>query len=151
MSLKKGDSLPQFTLKDQHGNTFNSTSLAGKPCVIYFYPKDYTPGCTAEACSFRDAYEDFVKAGAEVVGISGDSVKMHQKFAKTYRLPFVLLSDENRKVAKLFGVQNNLFGLLPGRETYVFDENGKVLMQFNSMNATKHIEIALAALKTRSK
>lgn len=149
MRLKTGDTVPHFTLKDQNGNVFDITALVGqKPFVIYFYPKDYTPGCTAEACSFRDRYEDFKDLGAEVIGISSDSEHSHHKFASKYRLPFTLLSDPEQKVSKLFGIKNYLFGIIPGRETYVFDNQGKVIMVFNSIKATHHIEKALSALKT---
>ncbi len=151
MSLSIGDKVPEFELKDQNGAVFNIKSLVEKKAfIIYFYPKDYTPGCTKEACSFRDRYEEFKDLGAEVIGISSDSEKMHKKFAKSYRLPFILLSDSTKRVRKLFGVANTLLGLLPGRETYVFDKEGKVIMIFNSMNAVKHIEKAIEALKNDS-
>jgi len=151
VSLSIGDKVPEFELKDQNGAVFNIKSLVEKKAfIIYFYPKDYTPGCTKEACSFRDRYEEFKDLGAEVIGISSDSEKMHKKFAKSYRLPFILLSDSTKRVRKLFGVANTLLGLLPGRETYVFDKEGKVIMIFNSMNAVKHIEKAIEALKNDS-
>lgn len=148
MALKIGDRAPEFILKDQHGELFSSNSLMGKkPMVIFFYPKDDTPGCTKEACSFRDSYEEFKDLGAEVIGISSDSEKSHQKFVSKYSLPFILLSDVNKKVRKSFKVDKNLFNLLPGRETYVIDKKGIVIMVFNSMNASKHMEKALEALK----
>ncbi|KFF05169.1 peroxiredoxin [Flavobacterium reichenbachii] len=148
MSLKIGDIVPNFTAKDNHGEVFESQSVLGrKPLVIYFYPKDNTPGCTTEACSFRDQYEDFKDLGAEVIGISSDSVKSHNKFANKYKLPFVLLSDEDKKLRHLFGVRNNLFGLLPGRVTYVIDRNGVVIYIFDSVNAAKHIPKALEIVK----
>lgn len=149
MALQIGDSMPEFSLKDQHGNLFSSSTITGsKAMVVFFYPKDDTPGCTKEACSFRDSYEEFRDLGAEVIGISSDSEKSHQKFASKYGLPFILLSDENKKVRKAFKVDNNLFNLLPGRETYVIDKKGKVIMVFNSMSASKHMEKALEALKS---
>lgn len=149
MSLQKGNKVPGFTLKDQEGKDFNISSLIGvKPFVIFFYPRDFTPGCTKEACAFRDSYEDFKDYGAEVIGISSDSEEKHRKFIKSYNLPYILLSDTDKKVRRLFGVKNNLFGLLPGRETYVFDKEGEVVMVFNSTQSTIHIEKALAALKT---
>ncbi len=149
MALQIGDRVPEFSLKDQHGNLFSSSSIIGKrPMVIFFYPKDDTPGCTKEACSFRDSYEEFKDLGAEVIGISSDSEKSHQKFASKYGLPFILLSDEKKKVRKSFKVDNNLFNLLPGRETYVIDKKGKVIMVFNSISASKHMEKALEALKS---
>lgn len=148
MSLKIGDIVPNFTAKDSHGEVFESQSVLGrKPLVIYFYPKDNTPGCTTEACSFRDQYEDFKDLGAEVIGISSDSVKSHHKFANKHQLPFVLLSDQDKKLRHLFGVHNNLFGLLPGRVTYIIDRNGVVILIFDSMNAAKHIPKALETIK----
>ena len=148
MSLKIGDIVPNFTAKDSQGEVFESQNFLGrKPLVIYFYPKDNTPGCTTEACSFRDQYEDFKDLGAEVIGISSDSVKSHHKFAKKHELPFILLSDQNKKLRSLFGVKNNLFGLLPGRVTYIIDRNGVVIYIFDSMNAAKHIEKALEIIK----
>ncbi len=148
MELKVGDSIPNFTAKDTNGNDFDSKNVVGhKPLVIYFYPKDNTPGCTAQACSFRDQYEDFKDLGAEVIGISSDSADSHQKFAKQYQLPFILLSDSDKKIRKLFGVPTGMFGLLPGRVTYVTDKNGVVQMIFDSMLATKHIPKALSAIK----
>ena len=125
MSLKIGDKVPSFKLKDQSGNDFNIDELVGKKAVvIFFYPKDFTPGCIKEVCSFRDQYEDFTDLGAEVIGISGDSENSHDKFAQKYNLPFILLSDENKKVRNLFGVKSSLLGLLPGRVTFVIDKNG---------------------------
>jgi len=148
MSLKIGDIVPNFTAKDSHGEVFESKSFLGrKPLVIYFYPKDNTPGCTTEACSFRDQYEDFKDLGAEVIGISSDSVKSHHKFARKYELPFILLSDPDKRLRQVFGVRNNLFGLLPGRVTYIIDRNGVVIYIFDSMNAAKHIEKALETIR----
>jgi len=148
MALQVGDKIPNFKAKDSTGNEFDSTSIVGlKPVVFYFYPKDNTPGCTAQACSFRDQYEDFKDLGAEVVGISSDSVSSHEKFAKRYKLPFLLLSDDNKKLRNLFGVKTNLFGLLPGRVTYVADKDGIIQLIFDSMNATSHIPKALTLLR----
>ena len=149
MAIELGDVMPHFTAVDTHGNTFDSRDYVGKkPLVIYFYPKDNTPGCTAQACSFRDQYQDFTDLGAEVIGISSDSVDSHDAFAKRYRLPFILLSDTDKKIRKLFGVPSGLLGILPGRVTYVVDKEGKVILVFdNSINATKHIPVALEAIK----
>lgn len=148
MSLKVGDKVPLFTLKDQNGGDFDIAQLLGKQTlVLYFYPKNYTPGCTREACGFRDSYEEFTALGAQVIGISADSDKSHQKFAKSYGLPFILLADSRKKVRKLFGVPSLLMGLLPGRETYVIDKEGTVAMVFNSVNADRHIDKALKAVK----
>ncbi|KVV15915.1 peroxiredoxin [Flavobacterium sp. TMP13] len=147
MSLKIGDIIPNFSAKDNHGDVFESKSVVGrKPLVIYFYPKDNTPGCTTEACGFRDQYEDFKDLGVEVIGISSDSAKSHKKFAKKYELPFILLSDKSKDIRKLFGVRDHLFGLIPGRVTYIVDKNGVIVMVFDSMNASKHIEKALETL-----
>ncbi|NAS11829.1 peroxiredoxin [Poritiphilus flavus] len=152
MGLKLGDSIPDFSLKDQNGNWFHLKELIGnKPLVIFFYPKDYTPGCTKEVCDFRDRYEDFQELGAEVVGISSDSEKMHQRFAQSYKLPFTLLSDKGGKVRKLFKVESKFFNLLPGRETFVVDKSGKLILVFNSINATNHMPMALKAIQKTSK
>ncbi len=149
--LKVGDTVPHFTAKDSNGSIFDSSNYVGKqPLVIYFYPKDDTPGCTVEACSFRDSYQDFKDLGAEVIGISSDSVESHIQFKSKFSLPFILLSDHDKKLRKLFGVENN-FLIFPGRETYVVDINGIIQMKFNSVAAKSHIEKALAALKVMSK
>lgn len=150
MGLNVGDQLPDFTLKDQNGNLFSSAQLKGrKPMVIYFYPKDNTSGCTKEACGFRDNYEDFTELGAEVIGISSDTEKSHRRFADKYQLPFILLADTDKKVRRLFKVENNLL-LVPGRETYVIDTTGKIIMVFNSMNANEHMRRAFKALKNEN-
>lgn len=146
--MKENEKLKPFTATDQNGNTFDVTEyLEKKPLVIYFYPKDFTPGCTKEACSFRDRYEDFKELGAEVIGISGDSESSHKRFTNKYNLPFTLLSDQNGQLRKLFGVKKNLLGLIPGRETFIFDRNGKLVLRFNSLNAEPHIRKALKTLK----
>jgi peroxiredoxin Q/BCP len=148
MALQIGDKIPHFTVKDSHGNNFDSASIVGKkPSVFYFYPKDNTPGCTAQACSFRDQYEDFKDLGAEVIGISSDSIASHEKFAKQYRLPFILLSDYDKKIRTLFGVKPNLFGLIPGRVTYVADKEGIIRLVFDSLVAKNHIPKALGMIK----
>ena len=151
MNLKIGDKAPSFTAVDADGTPFDSNDIIGKkPVVIYFYPKDNTPGCTAQACGFRDAYEDFIDFGAEVIGVSSDTVSSHKKFTKQFKLPFILLSDSDKKIRKLFGVPNQLFGLLPGRVTYIINKEGTVKMIFDSVMATKHIAIALESLKKES-
>ncbi len=142
-------SLPNFELKDQNGQVFNSSiALKDKACVIYFYPKNFTPGCNAEACSFRDAYQDFTDAGVQVVGISNDSEESHQKFAKRFNLPFTLLSDSKGKVARAFGVKSTMFGLLPGRETFVFDKSGAFVSGFRGVAADPHIRKSLKIIST---
>ncbi|MFN3754405.1 peroxiredoxin [Flavobacterium sp.] len=148
MALQVGDKILNFSAIDTNGNQFESDSVVGKKSlVIYFYPKDDTRVCTEQACSFRDQYEDFKALGAEVIGVSSDSVKSHQKFAKQYRLPFILLSDSDKKLRKLFGVPNDLLGLIPGRVTYVIDKDGIVQLVFNSMSGKIHIQKALEILK----
>jgi len=144
-----GSFVPQFTLADQNGNSFSVSSVIGKKnLVIYFYPKDDSPGCTAEACAFRDEFEIFNEADAMIIGISGQSVASHKKFAEKYRLSFTLLSDDGDKVRKLFGVPVNFLGLLPGRVTYIVDKSGKVIFVFDSQTqATKHVDEALRILK----
>ncbi len=148
-TLKTGDRVPSFQLKDQHDRLFSIVSVLGKKnIVIYFYPKDETKVCTAEACSFRDNYEKFLEYNCEVIGISSDDVQSHKKFAENHHLPFILLSDKENKVRELFGVPKDLLGLIPGRYTYVVDLSGKIILIFNSaFNASKHIEESLKALK----
>ncbi|MFZ4521073.1 MAG: peroxiredoxin [Bacteroidales bacterium] len=147
--IKIGSTIPLFALKDQNGTLFDISSVIGrKSMVIYFYPKDDSPGCTKQACTFRDQFEVFTEAGAVIIGISGQSVESHKEFAQKYRLGFTLLSDEGNKIRKLFGVPTNLFGLLPGRVTYIADKSGKVVYIFNSQTqATKHVDEALRILK----
>lgn len=145
--LKQGDAAPEFTLQDQNGQTVSLADFRGqKNLVVYFYPKDDTPGCTAESCAFRDQFEVFTEAGAAVVGISGDSVASHKRFAEKHRLPFTLLSDPGNQVRKAFGVPASL-GVLPGRVTYVIDKQGIVQHAFSSqMNPTKHVQESLEVL-----
>jgi peroxiredoxin Q/BCP len=142
-----GDAAPDFTLPSQTGEQVTlSEVLRRGPVVLYFYPKDDTPGCTAEACSFRDSYEVFKEAGAEVLGVSSDSVTAHEGFAAKHRLPFTLLADEGGKLRRRYGVRSTL-GILPGRVTYVIDGEGVVRHVFSSqMGAQRHVPEALAAL-----
>ncbi len=149
MAVAVGDKAPDFTLSKQDGQKVALNELLGRgPVVLYFYPKDETRGCTAEACSFRDAYEDFKKAGAEVVGVSSDSAESHDAFAKNHRLPFVLLSDPGGAVRKTYGVPKSFLGMVDGRVTYVIDKGGTVRHLFNSqVQATKHVTEALETLK----
>jgi thioredoxin-dependent peroxiredoxin len=146
--LTPGQQAPDFTLRDQRGRDLSLSSYRGqKNVVVYFYPKDDTPGCTAESCSFRDHYTVFTDAGAEVIGISSDSERSHQAFAEKYQLPFPLLSDAGGKVRAAYGVPS-AFGVVPGRVTYVIDKEGIVRHAFNSqVNATKHVDEALRILK----
>ena len=149
MTVKVGDSAPDFTLPSQTGEPVSLKDFRGKKAVVlYFYPKDDTPGCTAESCAFRDSYETFTDAGAEVIGISGDSPSSHQQFAAKYKLPFTLLSDTGNGVRKLYGVPAAAFGLLPGRVTYVIDRQGVVQHIFNSMmNFSAHVQESLKTLQ----
>ena len=148
MNLKVGDRIPDFSAIDANGTLFDSNMVVGKkPVVIYFYPKDDTLVCIQQACAFRDQYEDFKALGAEVIGISSDTLKSHQNFASRYKLPFILLSDGDKKLRKLFGVQNDLLGLVPGRVTYVADKDGIVQLIFNSMSGKIHIEKSLEILR----
>ena len=148
--IEVGNKVPDFSLYDQNGNLFQLAAHLGKHnLVIYFYPKDDTPGCTKEACTFRDRFEDFTDAGAEVIGISSDSRQSHSEFAARYKLPFSILSDEAKKVRRSFGVPTNLLGFLPGRVTYIIDKQGIVRYIFNSQSqAEKHAEESLRILKS---
>ena len=148
-AIKVGDRVPNFSLPSQTGTTVNVGDLIGKKSlVIYFYPKDDTPGCTAESCAFRDSYEVFTDAGAEVIGISADSPQSHQQFAQKYNLPFTLLSDSDNRVRKLFGVPSTLF-VLPGRVTYIIDKQGIVRHIFDSMLDFKaHVTESLNSIKS---
>ncbi|KAK5814104.1 Peroxiredoxin Q, chloroplastic [Gossypium arboreum] len=147
--VNKGTVPPAFTLKDQDGKNVSLSKFKGKPVVVYFYPADETPGCTKQACAFRDSYEKFKKAGAEVIGISVDSAESHKNFAKKYRLPFTLLSDEGNKVRKEWGVPSDLFGTLPGRQTYVLDKKGVVQLIYNNQfQPEKHIDETLKILQS---
>ncbi len=144
-----GSKIPKFELKDQNANLFKIEDVIDKKnLVIYFYPKDDSPGCTKEACAFRDQFEVFADADAMIIGISAQSVESHLAFAQKYRLNYTLLSDSGNKVRKLFGVPTNLFGLLPGRVTYVVDKKGEVVYMFNSqIQVEKHVDEALKVLK----
>ena len=147
-AVKAGDKAPDFELKDQRGKNVHLGDFRGKKAVVlYFYPKDDTPGCTKEACAFRDQYEDFKDAGAEVIGVSSDSEEKHAKFVEKYHLPFTLVADRGGAVRKQYGVPATL-GLLPGRVTFVIDRDGVVRHVFNSQfQATQHVAEALHALR----
>lgn len=148
--LKPGDKLPHFILNDENHNPVDISSLTGKYLVIYFYPKDDTPGCTKEACSFRDSFGELVDAGAVVFGVSSDSPDSHAAFKKKYHLPFSLLADTNGELRKLLGVPTDLFGLLPGRVTYIFNPEGKLVYMFDSQfSPEKHVQEALKIIKEK--
>jgi peroxiredoxin Q/BCP len=147
--LKVGDKAPEFSLPDQHGNIVSLADGIQKKLwqVIYFYPADDTPGCTAEACSFRDGYEDFQDAGAVVVGVSADDEESHRRFAEKHRLPFRLLSDADGSLAAAFGVKKAL-GILPARVTFVIDPGGIVRKVFSSqLRFGRHHDEALLAIR----
>jgi peroxiredoxin Q/BCP len=146
--VQVGDSAPDFTLSSQTGALVSLGEFLGKTAVVlYFYPKDNTSVCTAEACAFRDSYELFKGAGAEVIGISSDSVESHQQFAAAHQLPFILLSDADGMVRKRYGVPT-AFGL-PGRVTYVIDRQGVVRhIFFSQFTSEKHVTQALSTLQS---
>lgn len=144
-----GSKVPIFELKDQNGELFKLETVLGKNnLIIYFYPKDDSPGCTKEACSFRDQFKVFADADAIIIGISSQSVESHLKFAKKHRLNYTLLSDTGNGVRKLFGVPSSFFGLIPGRVTYVVNKEGKIMYLFNSqIQAEKHVNETLRILQ----
>jgi thioredoxin-dependent peroxiredoxin len=146
-AIQVGDLAPDFTLPAHGGGEVRLHDLLGrKTIVLYFYPRDHTPGCTAEARAFRDSYETFVAAGAEVVGVSSDSLASHERFAAKHHLPFILLSDVQGEVRKRYGVEKTL-GIIPGRVTYVIDRTGIVRHVFASQfQAERHVQEAMRAL-----
>lgn len=144
--LKIGDAMPETTLVSDAGPVQLRDKL-GKPLVVYFYPKDDTFGCTKEACAFRDHYEDFLGAGADVIGVSRDPADSHAKFKTQHRLPFTLLSDPGGKIADAWGVRGPLG--VPGRITFVFDQTGTLRHRFDSViRFGKHVDEALEVVKT---
>jgi peroxiredoxin Q/BCP len=143
--FQPGSAMPDTTLVGTDGPVQLRDKI-GKPLVVYFYPKDETYGCTKEACAFRDQYEDFVGAGAEVIGISRDDAKSHADFKSHHKLPFTLLSDPGGKIASAWGVKSMLG--LPGRVTFVFDREGVLRHRFDSMiRFGKHVDEALEVVK----
>lgn len=150
MALAVGDRVPSFELPDQSGKQVRLEDLLGKgPIVLFFYPKDETPVCTREACSFRDAHDDLQKAGATVFGISGDSVASHAAFAKNHRLQYGLLADVGDRVRNgIFGVPKGLLGLKPGRATYVIDKTGVIRHRYQAhLEAQAHVDEAIATVQ----
>jgi thioredoxin-dependent peroxiredoxin len=147
-AVQTGEKAPDFTLPSQTGEQVRlSDRFREHVVVLYFYPKDETRACTAEACAFRDSHEVFAEAGAEVIGISSDAVDKHARFADHHKLPFTLLSDQGGEIRKSFGVPTTL-GVLPGRVTYVIDRTGTVRHVFNSMtNVGRHVNDALAVVR----
>lgn len=149
--IQVGDRAPDFTAIAQDGRQIRLADYVGKQTVVvYFYPKDNTPGCTVQACSFRDAYEEFVAAGAVVIGVSSDSAESHCGFAEKHHLPFVLVSDQDQSLRKTFGVPKTL-AFIPGRVTYVIDREGVVRHIFNSQfNAPRHVAESLEIVRQLS-
>jgi peroxiredoxin Q/BCP len=153
LTVKVGDKAPEFSLPSQMGDNVTLSEFIGKKnVVLYFYPKDETPGCIKEACTFRDSYEELANLGAEVLGVSGQSVESHNSFATHYGLPFILLSDQDNAVRKLYGVPSSGLGLIPGRVTYIIDKQGIVRHIFNSQTqAPRHVEEAKKTLQELEK
>jgi len=152
MELKVGDKAPTFKLKNQDGKTISLSDLKGKPVVLYFYPKDDTSGCTKEACNFRDEFPKFGKMKAEIIGISADSVESHKKFAEKYKLPFNLLSDEQKEVIEKYGVwqEKSMYGrkyMGIVRTTFIIDSSGKISKIFPKVKVDQHNEEVMEALK----
>ena len=148
MSLAVGQHAPDFTLPALRGGEVTLSSFRGqKNVVLFFYPRDFTAGCTREACTFRDAYEDFVGAGAELIGVSSDSLEDHAAFASRYKLPMQLLTDAGGKVREQYGIKRTL-GLIDGRETFIIDKQGVVRHVFRSqLRVDKHVAESLAVLQ----
>lgn len=147
--IQIGDLCPIFNLPNSENKQITISDYLGKKIlVIFFYPKDNTPGCTKEVCAFRDAYEDFLELGCEVFGISSDQISAHMEFEKKYQLPYPLLSDSQKIVRRQFGVPANLFGLIPGRVTYIIGLDKRVAGIYNSqMNPIDHIEKSLESVR----
>jgi thioredoxin-dependent peroxiredoxin len=148
--LKIGEQAPFISGVDQNEVVISTQDyLHKKNIIIYFYPKDETKGCTAQACSFRDAYEDFKDLNCEVIGISGDNEASHKNFAEHHRLPFILLSDKNKEIRKAFQVPKDFLGLIPGRYTFVINKEGVIIDIFHdAINMQKHVQTALEKIKS---
>ena len=147
--LNVGDTAPDFTLSDQFGEIHQLSDYRGKKVVLYFYPKDDTPGCTKEACSFRDNFQEYRKRKMVVLGVSKDSTKSHVKFSEKYSLPFTLLSDDNNEVSQAYGVWGlkkfmgkEYYGI--NRMTFIIDENGQILRIYEKVKPENHAEEILA-------
>jgi len=148
--VKVGDSAPDFQGPTSDGKRLGLKDFVGKKnVVLYFYPKDDTPGCTKEACSFRDNLDSVRKMGAEVIGVSLDSVESHKKFAAKYKLPFPLISDEEKRIAQAYGVLRDT-GTSANRVTFITDKSGKIAKIFPKVDVTKHTEEVSKALKAMS-
>ena len=148
--IKTGDKLPHFIMNDENHKPVDVSLLTGKYLVLYFYPKDDTPGCTKEAISFCDSFAELVKAGATVVGVSSDSPKSHAQFKKKYNIPYSLLADTDGEFRKLLGVPTNFLGLMPGRVTYIFNPEGYLIHVFDSQfSPEKHVKEALEVIQRK--
>ncbi|MGE5435797.1 MAG: thioredoxin-dependent thiol peroxidase [Syntrophothermus sp.] len=150
--LKEGMSAPDFKAKDQDGNTISLSDYKGKNVVLYFYPKDNTPGCTKEACNFRDDLDEFTDLNAVILGVSADSEASHKKFISKYELPFKLISDPDKKIIQKYGVwkEKNNFGIKAlgiVRSTFVIDKNGKIKKIFDKVKVDGHNQEVKEALK----
>lgn len=150
--LKEGMSAPDFKAKDQDGNTISLSDYRGKNVVLYFYPKDNTPGCTKEACNFRDELDEFIDLNAVILGVSADSEASHKKFISKYELPFKLISDPDKKIIQKYGVwkEKNNFGIKAlgiVRSTFVIDKNGKIKKIFDKVKVDGHNQEVKEALK----
>ena len=152
MPISIGNLAPDFILLDEKGATRKLSDYRGQPVVLYFYPKDDTPGCTTEACNFRDDYSQYTQAGVVILGVSPDSPKSHTKFKEKYHLPFTLLADEDHKVCELYGVWGRK--KMMGREydgvfrtTFLIDAHGKLVKVFEAVKPAEHSKEVLAALK----
>jgi thioredoxin-dependent peroxiredoxin len=145
-----GSPAPAFTLPDQNGKPVSLASHRGKWVVLYFYPKDGTPGCTTEACEFRDNIFAFRDAGAVILGISVDNVESHKEFASEHRLPFTLLADSEKQVARTYGVLHRMLGVmeLARRETFIVDPQGRIARHYREVDPGSHSKQVLADLKT---
>jgi peroxiredoxin Q/BCP len=151
--VSEGQPAPDFSLPDQHGNPVTLSGLRGKPVLLYFYPRDATPGCTTEACDFRDARADYEAAGAVVLGVSPDTVESHRKFAEKYGLPFTLLADPEKEAIQSFGVwkEKNMYGkksMGVERTTFLIDKDGIVRRIFPRVKVAGHVDAVLQALKS---
>ena len=152
-SLEVGDTAPDLSLPDQHGKMVTLKNFKGKQVVLYFYPKDDTPGCTKESCDFRDVESQIIRAGGVILGVSLDNKESHQAFIKKYGLPFPLLSDEDAAVSKAYGVykEKNMYGKTSWgieRSTFVIDPAGKLKAQFRKVKVDGHADEVLTALKS---
>jgi len=148
--VKEGNKAPDFTAKDQNGNKVKLSDLKGQKVVLYFYPKDDTPGCTKEACSFRDANDVYAEKGIKVLGVSVDDEKSHQKFISKYELPFDLLADTDKKIVEKYGVwgEKSMYGkkyMGTLRKTFLIDEDGKIVKIFDKVNVSEHADEVLKA------